>query len=452
MNIGQDTLYCPPLHLVWASRPGDSTPAGVVHKTYAREVWRERTARGKIQVALRYSLWPFVVFGAIGYFTACNGAAIKRRSGRGISLQVLDQFRLAAKYGILPPWYYMFELFHEANRRRAGDYLHRYETKNGVYSLMRVYVEKASGRALSDKKLFAGICAQHKLPTPAIIGTIEGGVFHPSAPRARADGRFALPRADLFVKPRTGKGGKDTLRAIYSGKGKYRLSDGTVHSARSLIDHLQVLGQDRDHIVQRRLVNHPDLRDLCAGALSCVRIMTCRNEEGGFEVTNAAFRMAQSDASTVDGLHMGGVVARVDIETGELGPATDLGFFARAGWMDNAPFSGARIKGRVLPMWGGVRELALRAHAVFAHKVTVGWDIAITRDGPVVVEGNGSPCVDIIQRVDEPMGATRFGELLAYHLKCAINTRAAIAGAETDQARGVRAGNSVEDTLIKGSR
>ena len=49
----------------------------------------------------------------------------------------------------------------------------------------------------------------------------------------------------------------------------------------------------------------------------------------------------------------------------------------------------------------------------------IGWDIAIVDDGPVMIEGNSGADLDIIQRSHrEPMGESRFGELLAHHLEC----------------------------------
>ena len=53
--------------------------------------------------------------------------------------------------------------------------------------------------------------------------------------------------------------------------------------------------------------------------------MTCRDERGGFGPTHAVFRMAAGSGRVVDNLHAGGVAAKVDIRSRELGPATDFG-------------------------------------------------------------------------------------------------------------------------------
>jgi hypothetical protein len=94
-------------------------------------------------------------------------------------------------------------------------------------------------------------------------------------------------------------------------------------------------------------------------------------------------------------------------------------YWARLGWHDKHPTTGAQIEGTRLPFWEELRSLAIRAHEAFADRVIVGWDIAIDADGPIVVEGNGSPDVDLMQRFME-LGFCqrhRFGELLAHHLR-----------------------------------
>jgi len=52
------------------------------------------------------------------------------------------------------------------------------------------------------------------------------------------------------------------------------------------------------------------------------------------------------------------------------------------------PITGMEIEGAVLPGWEALRTLALRCARLFRPLRTVGWDIALTPSGPVVVEGN----------------------------------------------------------------
>src|SRR5207237_461121 len=107
----------------------------------------------------------------------------------------------------------------------------------------------------------------------------------------------------------------------------------------------------------------------------------------------------------------------VELETGELGSASNLGANARLGWLDRHPDSGSAITGTRLPMWDEVRSFAVRAHKAFGDRILVGWDIAVTPDGPALVEANGGPDLDIHQRVaHRGMMSDRLGELLAFHL------------------------------------
>jgi glutathione synthase/RimK-type ligase-like ATP-grasp enzyme len=84
--------------------------------------------------------------------------------------------------------------------------------------------------------------------------------------------------------------------------------------------------------------------------------------------------------------------------------------------LDRHPNTGAAIVGRQLPQWEEIKALAVQAHRAFDDRVIVGWDIGVTDQGPLVVEGNSSPDLDIVQRFGEPACAGRLGELLAWHL------------------------------------
>jgi hypothetical protein len=157
---------------------------------------------------------------------------------------------------------------------------------------------------------------------------------------------------------------------------------------------------------------------LTAGALPTARIVTCLNEKAEPEPMLSTFRMSIGPNRTVDNMHAGGIAAGPDIPTGRLSRASDLGMDARLGWFTAHPDTGEQIEGRIVPCWEDAKSLAIRAHRAFSDRVVVGWDIAILEDGPILVEGNGNPDMDIIQRFMR-VGARRhrFGELVAYHVR-----------------------------------
>jgi len=279
---------------------------------------------------------------------------------------------------------------------------------------------------LSDKATFADRCQAYGLPAVPAIMVLEHGCI------VRSQGDAATPPPiDLFVKLLRGTGGRGAQRWEYRGADGYRDHTGTVLSPAALIEHLKALTvtAGKGCVVLPRLVNHPDIADLSNGALATVRAVTCRNERGECEVTNASFRMAQGRASIVDNFHAGGIVAKVDLHSGELGPATDgaMALGPGRGWCDHHPDTGGRIAGRTLPYWQETLDLARRAHALaFADHVVIGWDIAILSDGPRLIEGNKGPDLDLVQKSHrEPVGNARLGELLAFNLRRTIAARSA---------------------------
>jgi hypothetical protein len=230
-------------------------------------------------------------------------------------------------------------------------------------------------------------------------------------------GREYLPGADLFVKPVSGRGGRGAERWDYRD-GYYHGADGSALDERQLLDRLRLRSRSASCLVQPRVRNCGALDDINNGALSTVRIVTCVNERGRPEVVAAVMRMAIGDNHRVDNFHAGGIAAAVDLNSGCMGCASDLGMDSRLGWVDRHPDSGASFRGRVVPQWKAIYLLAKRAHRAFPERVVIGWDIAPTGDGPVVVEGNSAPDVDLVQRAMRcGLADTRLGQLLQHHIR-----------------------------------
>ena len=55
------------------------------------------------------------------------------------------------------------------------------------------------------------------------------------------------------------------------------------------------------------------------------------------------------------------------------------------------PMTGKRIPGTQIPYWEEVKAMCLKAMHVVPQVRFVAWDVAITPDGPVFIEGNSFP-------------------------------------------------------------
>jgi len=349
---------------------------------------------------------------AVG-LTARNGRFVAHRHGRGIVRQLRDQVALAFGQGVFPSFYYSYGLYDSARRAQCQEYLHRYLLKdNALYELLYRDRPDARDRAklLNDKTAFLAFCDENSLPTARIYAIVSGSDI-----RWHDAGRTRLPQVDLFVKPQRGKGGRGVERWAWRN-GRFQATDGRSLDAAALLDHLRELAAIKPLLVQERLVNHPGLERRGAGALNTLRTYTVTDEDGRAEHIFSMFRMSRDPGKAVDNIHAGGLAAGVDSRTGTLGPATNFTVLARDGWHERHPTTGARIAGYQLPFWPEVLDLALAAHRQLGGAFVVGWDIAITPDGPLLVEGNKSPDIEIEQKLAGPWGNARFGQLLLHHL------------------------------------
>jgi glutathione synthase/RimK-type ligase-like ATP-grasp enzyme len=255
--------------------------------------------------------------------------------------------------------------------------------------------------ALADKVAFAQRCAEYGIAHPALLATVVDG---------KLDVREAPAGPEVVLKPNAGEGGSGVQVLEVPADAR---ADGAEFAA-FLAPYTK--GLRGTWLVQPRLINHPDMADLAINALATVRLTTMFNERGEPEVVTSVLRFPSKAESRVDNIKAGGLMAPIDAQTGILGTACRGRGIEE---FDSHPISGAPVAGRVLPHWDDAVALAKRAHRdAFSEYTLVGWDVALTDDGPMILEGNGKPCLIVAQRAPRRgIGSTRFGELVRYHLE-----------------------------------
>ncbi len=97
----------------------------------------------------------------------------------------------------------------------------------------------------------------------------------------------------------------------------------------------------------------------------------------------------------VDNYHAGGVAAAVDVESGTIG----RGIGSRGlDWLDTHPETKRVFTGLTVPGWDDVLRITRRAAASMPEFPCVGWDLAVTPSGPILIEANSVWGTDIVQR------------------------------------------------------
>ncbi len=345
---------------------------------------------------------------AITVLAAYAGPDLEQATGISIFRQIRDMLALWFGQGIDPPSYYALEMWRPENALAAASYLTRFETKNGLFQVLNnSRPKRRAGNEMADKLLFADICREADVahPQPLVVVTADGPQWR-GAPAALAH--------DLFVKPRKGMGASGTFLFRYDPATDQHIGrDGTLYSRHQLLSFLQKKAV-KPLLVQPRLANHPEIACLARESLLTVRVVTCLNEQDEPEVTMAMLRLLTKLEPAWKKIAPDGEYASpIDITSGRLGQMTGDGLRTSHLRYDHHPLTQEPLCGRLMPLWPDIKALALAAHRAVNHRAAVGWDIALTPTGPVVLEGNTNFDVMFLQRVhDAPMGATRLGGLL----------------------------------------
>jgi hypothetical protein len=302
------------------------------------------------------------------------------------------------RYNILPSEYLAYALWKADSGENIDNYLYSHESPR----LFRLLNRPCQPDPIDDKWAFHEMCMAHAIPTPPILAA-----FGPS--RNLLDFECGWPpECDLFVKPRMGLGGEGAERFRWHG-GAFESDRDCRVRPENLDGYLtnRAESEKRTLLVQPVLFNHPDLHVETNAALATVRLVTGRSADGDVVPIYGLIYFARPNNITAKGGH----IALIDVATGRLRSAPLKGIwgaklFSYHQFTDDA---------RTLPDWNAVLLHTKVAHQACANFVFVGWDVALTDRGPMLLEGNAGWSADEYQSLTgEPLGNNgQFIEILA---------------------------------------
>jgi hypothetical protein len=345
-------------------------------------------------------------------FARRHAGNVRRQRGVPVAHQAWQLLKLVFLYRTDPAAYYALNLYEPPHRpAEIEHYIGRMETKNGLYSLMREAVcrgKALAGHSLTNKATFAEYCAKAGLAHIRVLASGQNGVLtvHDTTPDT-------FDR-DLFVKLTRGSGtfGARSYRRLEDGR--YVARDGTTFDRDGLFQELAESSKWRPLIVNHWLHNHPEIADLATDSLLTFRVFTCLDRAGAPHVTHAFMRIMSKLEPSWNTIEEYG--SKIDLDTGRMNRMCADRDLAPDAWWDIHPKTGAPVTGRVISGWPAIAALAVAAHREFWYWAVIGWDLAWTADGPVLIEGNSDPDTHYLQRVHrQTLGRSPMAPHLRHH-------------------------------------
>ena len=283
---------------------------------------------------------------------------LHKKTGKPTAWLFKDMLRCAIKYNAGYMDYKIAEMYRLTDRQK-----HTVITRGISNRIVRNMNDKAYWHNFDDKTEFNTLFAQQvkrdwmKLSADTDADTLAA---------------FLSRHETMLYKPLEGS----------SGQGIVKFSKEDWQDIHAFRKKLVAMG---DGILEELVIQHPKMASLCPTSVNTIRIATLLGDkqEG---IVYAFIRIG--NGKVMDNVDCGGMAARVDLDTGVLQTvAAD-----KAGNVfDTHPMTGTPIVGFKVPYWEEAKQMCLDAMKKVPKVRFVAWDVAITENGPLFIEGNSFP-------------------------------------------------------------
>ena len=191
--------------------------------------------------------------------------------------------------------------------------------------------------------------------------------------------KFAEGKTCFFAKEPASFGGLGVMKVELEGKDLKALYDDLV--------------EKKLFLAEEAITQHQEMNKLCARSVNTIRIVTLLSDKGNANFVYALIRVG-SGKNDVDNVTSGGMYTLLSAD----GVVTHPMFCDKTvSYYTEHPNNGFAFIGFKVPYFDEALKLCKKAAKVEPRMRYVGWDVAITPTGPVLVEGNNLPGYDMCQ-------------------------------------------------------
>ena len=244
---------------------------------------------------------------------------------------------------------------------------------------------------INDKILFHDMMSYYGLPVPKILFVFKNDSFFINNRDVTDEeiDRALCSRTDtrIFIKlPSEG-----AARGVFIMTKK---DDGYIFNDKKVTaQSLRSFFKGETLFFEEQIEQEPVLKSFNPDTINTIRVLT-KNVGGKKEIVMAAARFGRK-GQYVDNMCAGGIAVRIDIKTGALGSYGERRFESKRYTVH--PDSEIPFKGVVIPQWEEIKKVVYETLSCFPPYRSLGFDIATTPNGLVVLEINTGAGVNLAQ-------------------------------------------------------
>ncbi|SNY99615.1 sugar-transfer associated ATP-grasp domain-containing protein [Flagellimonas pacifica] len=237
---------------------------------------------------------------------------------------------------------------------------------------------------LENKLLFALFCEKHNVPVPRMVGFNSNNMFYYDN-----NITYLKSKQDLigfyqkYFSDTTN--GKIFIKSIDTkgGEGIYMLDIQNYNSQIQSIGHLILLGS---YIHQEGVTQNIEVDKIYGKSINTLRFDVVIDNFLKSHLLGVVMRFG-AGGSIIDNRSKGGFFISVNRDNGKLLKSGFQKMKYGGAEFTSHPDTGFLFEGYDIPFYSEAKQLALDMSSLIPNKL-VGWDIAITPSGPIVIEGN----------------------------------------------------------------
>lgn len=192
----------------------------------------------------------------------------------------------------------------------------------------------------------------------------------------------------IFIKPVDGEGGYGIIIFHLSEDNKY-INDNNVELSEAF---LLKIGKENDYIIQKGIIQDESITEIYKSSVNTFRIAT-ENLNGKVRVICSALRIGKQ-GNEVDNASQNGITVGIDHNTGEF---KDYASTEEGETFYKHPDSNFVFKNHMVDDWIGIKKFTTQCASKLPQFAYLGWDIALTKEGPIVIETNLEFAIDLYQ-------------------------------------------------------